>query len=101
MFNPESRYYSIQDAEHIMNDGRVVVYKCRRFLPHGEEMPLLAEVAITQSDRLDLISFRTLGSAEHFWRICDANNTMNPFELMAGPEMGRKVITLRVPIPEI
>ncbi len=101
MFTPESRYYSLEDAEHTMADGRVVIYKRRRFLPHGEAMPLLMEVAITQGDRLDLISFRTLGSPEHFWRICDANNAMNPFELMAEPEKGNKGLTLRVPVPEI
>jgi hypothetical protein len=101
MFETESRYYSLQDAEHIKADGRVVTYKCRRFLPRGEEMPLLVEVAIAQSDRLDLISFRMLGSAEHFWRICDANNAMNPFELTAVTEKGSKGRILRVPVPEI
>lgn len=61
-----------------------------------EEMQLLVEVTVTQGDRLDLIASRTLGNPEHFWRICDANNAMNPFDLTA--EIGR---TLRIPVPQI
>lgn len=67
----------------------------RRFLPRGEKQPLLVEVMITKGDRLDLIAARTLGDPEQFWRICDANNAMNPFLLMAEP--GR---TLRVAVPQ-
>jgi hypothetical protein len=58
-------------------------------------MPLLIEVLVTEGDRLDLITARTLGDPEHFWRVCDANNAMNPFDLTA--EIGRR---LRVPIPQ-
>jgi nucleoid-associated protein YgaU len=55
------------------------------------------EVTVTEGDRLDLIAFRTLGDPEIFWRICDANDAMNPFDLVADGEIGRK---LRVPIPQ-
>jgi hypothetical protein len=58
-------------------------------------MPLLAEVTVTEGDRLDMITFRTLGDPLHFWRVCDANNAMNPVELTAEP--GRK---LRIATPE-
>jgi len=58
-------------------------------------MPLLVEVTVTQGDRLDLITARTLGDPEQFWRVCDANNAMNPPDLTA--EVGR---TLRIPIPQ-
>jgi hypothetical protein len=94
MFEPSSRYYSIEDAEYTAPDGRLIPYKRRRFLPHPMEMPLLSEVIVIQSDRLDLIATRTLRNPEHFWRICDANNAMNPFDLIA--EIGRR---LRVPVP--
>ena len=50
---------------------------------------------MTEGDRLDLITARTLGDPEQFWRICDANNTMNPSDLTA--ETGR---VLRVPVPQ-
>ena len=58
-------------------------------------MTLLVEVTVTQGDRLDLIAYNTLGDPEQFWRICDANNAMNPVELTA--EAGK---TVRVPVPE-
>lgn len=95
MFDYTSRYYSIETATHIAADGRILSYKLRRFLPHGESMTLLAEVPVTQGDRLDLMTARTLGNPEQFWRVADANEAMNPFGLTA--EVGRR---LRVPLPE-
>lgn len=94
MFEPSSRYYSLETAVHTMPDGRIVTYKRRRILPRGEEMDLLVEVTVAEGDRLDLIAFRTLGDPEIFWRVCDANDAMNPFDLVAEPNR-----TLRVPVP--
>jgi nucleoid-associated protein YgaU len=95
MFDPTSRYYSLDQATYVVAGGQTVTYVRRRFLPPGKNMPLLVEVTVVQGDRLDLIAFRTLGDPEQFWRICDANNAMDPLELMAQP--GTK---LRVPIPQ-
>ena len=95
MFEQRSRYYALEDASITSLDGRVIAYKRRRFLPEGEKMPLLVEVTVTEGDRLDLITARTLGDPEQFWRICDANNAMNPSDLTA--ETGR---VLRVPVPQ-
>ncbi len=94
MFESTSRYYPLETAIYTMPDGRIVAYKRRRFLPRGEEMDLLVEATVTEGDRLDLITGRTLGDPEFFWRICDANDAMNPFDLVA--EINRK---LRVPVP--
>lgn len=94
MFESTSRYYPLETAVYTMPDGRIVAYKRRRFLPRGEELDLLVEVAVTEGDRLDLITSRTLGDPEFFWRICDANDAMNPFDLTA--EINRR---LRVPVP--
>ena len=94
MFEPTSRYYSLDTAIFTFPSGRTMAYVRRRFLPRGEEMPLLAEVRVTQGDRLDLITARTLGDPEQFWRVADANNAMNPFDLV---QPGR---TLRIPIPQ-
>lgn len=94
MFEPSSRYYSIETANCPLPDGRTVAYKLRRFLPRGEEMDLLVEVTVTEGDRLDLIAFRTLGDPEIFWQVCDANDAMNPFDLVAEPNR-----RLRVPLP--
>ena len=95
MFEPTSRYYALDDASLTTADGCIIAYKRRRFLPDGEKMPLLVEVTVTEGDRLDLITARTLGDPEQFWRICDANNAMNPSDLTA--ETGR---VLRVPVPQ-
>jgi hypothetical protein len=105
MFEPNSRYYSLETATYSAPDGQrryrppggssppVIAYKRRRFLPHGEDLPLLVEVTVAQSDRLDLITYRTLGDPEAFWRVADANNAMNPTELE------QPGVTLRIPIP--
>ena len=95
MFETTSRYYSIENTTLTLADGSVVAYKRRRFLPKGEEIPLLVEVNVTQGDRLDLITARTLGDPQQFWRICDANNAMNPVKLTE--KIGAK---LRVPVPQ-
>jgi hypothetical protein len=95
MFEPNSRYYSLETATSVAADGGEIVYKRRRFLPKGEDMPLLVEVTVTEGDRIDLITARALGDPEQFWRVCDANNAMNPIELTE--EAGQ---VLRVPIPQ-
>ena len=95
MFEPHSRYYNLETATYTTLDGGEIAYKRRRFLPDGETMPTLVEVAVTEGDRLDLITARTLGDPEGFWLVCDANNAMNPVELTEEPGT-----ELRVPIPQ-
>jgi hypothetical protein len=96
MFEHTSRYHALETATYTTPDGRVIAYKQRRFLPQGKEMPLLVEVTVTEGDRLDIIAARTLGDPEQFWRVCDANDAMNPFDLTTEP--GRVV---RVPVPQV
>lgn len=95
MFGYESRYYNLQTSTHIGADGKQTSFKKRRFLPNGQTMPILVEVKLKQGERLDLITARSLGDPEQFWRICDANNTNNPKELT--DEVGRSI---RIPIPQ-
>ena len=95
MFEETSRYYSLETTTYQTPDVRLIAYKSQRFLPQGEKLPLLVRVPVNEGDRLDLMAARTIGDAKQFWRICDANNTMNPFVLAA--EVGR---TLRVPVPQ-
>lgn len=95
MFEQSSRYYNLETATHTTIDGRTLAYKRRRFLPRGENMPLLGEIVVAQGDRLDLMAARTLGDPLHFWRICDANNAMNPPDLTEEPG-----VTLRIPVPQ-
>jgi hypothetical protein len=95
MFDFTSRYDPIETTTLVDADGRVTAYKRRRFLPPSETLQTLAEIKVTQGDRLDLITARTLGASEQFWRVCDANSAMNPFVLTT--EIGR---TVRIPMPQ-
>jgi len=95
MLEPTSRYYYLETAFYTNARGQRIAYKRRRFLPQGTGLPLMAEVTVQDGDRLDLITTRTLGVPEQFWRICDANNAMNPFDL--ADETGR---VLRVAQPQ-
>jgi hypothetical protein len=81
MLEHDSRYYNLKTAEFKADDGSIISYKKRRFLPKAETMHTQAEVTVTEGERPDLIAARIYGDSEQFWRICDANNTMNPFEL--------------------
>jgi nucleoid-associated protein YgaU len=96
MFEPTSRYYSRETATYTTPDGREITHVRRRLLPRGEDMPQLVEVTVSDGDRLDLITARTLGDPEQFWRIADANNAMSPFDLTAEPGA-----VVRVPIPQV
>ena len=96
MFDSTSRYYALETATYTTEDGQEIAYKRRRFLPQGDDLQLMVEVTIIEGDRLDLIANRTLGAPEQFWRIADANNAMDPFELTE--EAGE---TLRVAIPQV
>lgn len=96
MFEHTSRYYNLETAQYTTPDGRKIAYKRRRFLPQGQTMPLLQEVMVVEGDRLDLITYNTLGDAEQFWQVCDANNALNPTELTA--EIGE---TIRIPMPQV
>lgn len=92
MFDPTSRYAGLSTARTTLPDGRVVSYVRRRFLPQAESLPVLAEVVVMQGDRMDVITARVLRDPEQFWRLCDANGAMDPWELVRTP--GRR---LRVP----
>jgi hypothetical protein len=93
MFDASSRYH-LTETTVLHTPERQIPYLRRRFLPQPESMSILVEVSVAQGDRLDLIAARTLGAPEQSWRVCDANYTMNPFDLTAEP--GR---VLRVPVP--
>jgi nucleoid-associated protein YgaU len=83
MFDSNSRYAQIEDEKLTTDSGQVIRYKKRRFLPEGDKMALLQEVTVMAGDRLDLIASKILGDPEQFWRICDANNAMYPFDLIS------------------
>lgn len=74
--------------------GRKVRTVPPRVLPPGESIPAFTYHMVREGDRLDLLAARYLGDPLAFWRICDANDAMNPLELCRRP--GR---VLRIPGP--
>ena len=82
MFAPSSRYAELPTAERELADGRTFRFTRRRLLPQTRTLPVVAELTPTDADRLDLIAARTLADPELYWRICDANDVMNPAEAL-------------------
>jgi len=81
MFETHSRYAKLPTATHVEPDGRELVYVTRRFLPRPETLMATGRVGLRSGDRLDLVAARALGSAEAWWRLCDANPSLHPDEL--------------------
>ena len=97
-FPATSRYAAIETATHQKADGRTVVYVKRRFLPQGDDLAVVHEHVVVEGERLDHIATRYLGDPEQYWRICDANNAVQPEALVSEP--GRRIkITLPEDLP--
>jgi hypothetical protein len=94
-FPASSRYFQIEITPWKTPDGKTVVYVRRRFVAPADRFELLLEHTVVQGDRIDNITAKYLGDPEQFWRVCDANNAMQPDELTA--TIGRK---LRITLPE-
>jgi hypothetical protein len=90
-----SRYYNLAIGKLETPDGKIIVYVRRRFIPPPERFDLLQEHTVEQGERLDQITAHYLDDPEQFWRLCDANNAIDPNELTETD--GRK---LRITLPE-
>jgi hypothetical protein len=86
MFTKSSRYANVSDATVTGADGREVRYKTTRFIP---ALPAQVGHIISRGERLDHIAYFYFRAPERFWRICDANEAMNPADLVA--QIGRKI----------
>lgn len=109
-FPPGSRYHSVgtarmevpldrsaiaPDSSRPAAETKTVAYLRRRFVPRPERFDTLAEHFVVQGDRLDNVTAKYLGDPEQFWRLCDANNAMQPDELTEHPGQ-----TVRITLPE-
>ena len=99
MFDPSSRYAKCGIATLSVTDpdgtAREIRYVKRRFIPPTEGMTVIVEHLVTQGGRLDNITAQYLGDPTQFWRLCDANEVMNPDEL---EEIG---ISIKIAMPTV
>ena len=95
MFDQTSRYASLGTSQITTPDGRTITFAPRRLLPQSRTLTILSTTALNEGERLDLFSARVLGDPLLFWRICDANDAMDPQDLV---EPGA---SLSVPLPTI
>jgi hypothetical protein len=84
MFDAASRYYAIPEAVYVAPDGSRIAYKTRRLPPRSGTLAVQSIVTVNAGDRLDLIAARAMGDPRLFWRIADANDALNPFDLPVG-----------------
>ena len=82
MFFKGSRYEKVESKTIKDGKGREITYKKVRFIP--ETRAQAGHITI-QGDRLDNLAYMYYHDPEKFWRICDANLTMWPPELVAEP----------------
>jgi hypothetical protein len=94
-FAPTSRYYNVETATRTNADGEELPFLRRRMLPLASRFALLREHVVRGGERLDRVAAQELGDPELFWRLCDANDAMQPDELTE--TVGRR---LRVTLPE-
>jgi hypothetical protein len=80
MFVKGSRYETVGELEMLDENGRFHQYKKTRFIPQTTAQ--LVHIT-TAGERLDHIAYKYFRDPERFWRICDANLTMWPNDLIA------------------
>lgn len=87
MFARGSRYEQVPDGLYREPSGRQIPYKLLRVLPSNFLTQQIHTVA--DGDRLDLIAFRYYNDPLQYWRICDANDALNPDDLL---QIGRRLV---------
>jgi hypothetical protein len=95
LFASNSRYYGIDTATPERAGTPPTAYLRRRFVPQSAEFQVLQEHTVVAGERLDHIAAQLLGDATLFWRLCDANNVMQPDALVE--PVGRKIL---ITLPE-
>jgi len=98
MINSTSRYAQIAVASLNVTRNGVpleIQYLRRRFIPPNANQVTFVLHTVRQGDRLDNITARYLTDPTLFWRICDANDVLQPAELT--DTLGR-VIEIALPL---
>lgn len=94
-FPPTSRYYGVETAVLETADGSKTAYLRRRFIPQPDRFELLQEHFVREGERPDMVAALYMNDPEQFWRICDANNVMDPNELTNTPGQ-----SIRITLPQ-
>jgi len=97
MFAPTSRYSQVPDTTYEAPDGTVITYKRRRFPPIL--LSPTGDTRVQPEERVDQLAARTLKDPLQFWRLCDANSVLDPFELEGEPGLRVRVPLTLVPEP--
>ena len=97
-FPINSRYHGISTAEHVDPNGRKRVYLKRRFLPSTSAGQQIAEHIVREHERLDHIAHQHFLDSTLFWRLCDANEAVDPDDLLV--PLNEKPRRLKITLPE-
>jgi hypothetical protein len=79
VFSKTSRYQGLPELTWRGPDDREVAYVGRRLVPRVPP-PADRWEPVAPDERLDLVAARTLGRPELFWKLCDANGVLDPFD---------------------
>jgi hypothetical protein len=93
VFEQTSRYYKLNNLKYTQTNRKnnstheveIIVYKERRFLPQAREITTMQYLVVGPGERLDNLTFRSIGDPEQFSHICDANEAMHPLEMTSQP----------------
>lgn len=86
MADSPSRYASSEVLTTRRRDGQVVSYLAPRLSPIGSTLPLQGRIDRLPLDRIDRLANRAFGDPQQFWRLCDANDVLDPLAYgSAGP----------------
>lgn len=92
MFEQNSRYHNLKDQTYTDESGIEIMYKSRRILAQSDLIPSMVNITVKRNQRLDQISAQTLGNPQYFWKIADANTTLETRDLE------QPGIELRIPL---
>jgi len=98
MITPTSRYAAVDTAtliENVDGEPRSIRYFRRRFVPSTTGLVSLVKHPVKQGDRVDNVATLYLNDSLQFWRICDANNVLDPDELV---QTAGKLINIVLPL---
>lgn len=94
-FAPNSRYRGVAQGLYIRDaTDPGVRYVLRRFIPRRRDIVVVAEHIVVSGERPDVLAAQTLGDAELYWRLADANAVVDPDEMVG--TVGSRVL---VPVP--